>query len=195
VLLDLKSKKIDTSKLRKGDIVLTEKNKGLAAWCIKISNILTNGFNLRHWTHAALHIGDGRLIEAQPHGIVYNSIENYVEKNYLLAVYRNKYIKDDDAALERIVNFCEEAKKENYAYGWVGLVFYVFSSFLPISFNFIFDNKYVDKWCNLDNAYFCSELIADAYKEAGYRISAYDGWRIKPSDFIKNPFFEPVKFS
>ena len=64
---------------------------------------------------------------------------------------------------------------------------------MPISFNFLFTNSLIDKICHMDRAYFCSELIVDAFDEIGYPISPYDGWRVKPTDFISNPFLEPVK--
>lgn len=185
-------KEIDVNKLRKGDIILTGTNNNLSSFYIKISNILTNGIQDKFWTHAALHIEKGKLIEAQPEGIVYNSIQDYLSKKTLVKVYRNKYIDDSNVALNKMIDFCENAKKEGCKYGTVGLIFYVFSIALPVTMNFIFNNKTIDKLCNLDKAYFCSELVADAYGNPGYRISPYDGWRIKPSDFIKNPFFEEI---
>ena len=182
---------IDRDKLRKGDVILTGTNKNLDSFHIKISNILTNGIKNKYWVHAALHTGDGKLIEACPEGIVANSIDDYLEKGQLVKVYRNRYAHDGET-LDRIIDFCEKAKEDDYSYGWVGLFFYVVASFLPVSANFIFDNKFVDKLCNLDKAYFCSELIADAYKETGHKITPFDSWRVKPSDFAKNPFFEEI---
>ncbi len=182
---------IDKDKLRKGDVILTGTNKNLDSFYIKISNILTNGIKNKYWVHAALHIGDGKLIEACPQGIVNNSIDDYLEKGVLVKVYRNKYAHSDET-LDRIIDFCEKAKEDKYSYGWVGLFFYVLASFLPVSANFIFDSKTIDKLCNLDKAYFCSELIADAYKETGQKITPFDSWRVKPSDFVKNPFFVEI---
>jgi len=184
-------KEIDTGRLRKGDVILTGSNKNISSFQIKISNILTNGIDSKYWTHAALHIGGGKLIEAEPKGIVYNSVGKYLKKGEVVKVYRNRYI-GDEGIFDKVIDFCEEAKKEDYKYGWIGLIFYVLATFLPVSANFIFDNKLIDKWCNLDEAYFCSELIADAYKEAGHKITPFDSWRIKPSDFIKSPFFEEI---
>lgn len=184
-------KTIDISKLKKGDIVLIGSNINQASVYIKISNILTNGINNKFWSHVAIHIGDGKLIEAQQTGIVYNTIHNYLEKNELVKVYRHKYINSDDI-LNKVVCFCEQQKQECAAYGWAGLGFYVLSTFIPVSCNWLFRNKHVDQWCNVDNAYFCSELVAEAYKEAGHPITPYDSWRIKPGDFEKNPFFKEV---
>ena len=93
-----------------------------------------------------------------------------------------------------MIDFYEESKKEEYRYGWIALAFFVFAGFLPATANFIFNNKFVDKLCNLDKGYFCSELVADAYEHAGYKVSSFDNWRIKPSDFMKNPFFKEITF-
>ena len=169
---------VDISKIKKGDLVLTGTNKNIESSFIKISNILTNGMDAKFWTHVAVHIGDGKLIEALPKGIGYSSIEEYLKKGEILKVFRHKHIKDD-VALDRVIAFCEKVKEEGCSYGWVGLSFYVLASFLPVSLNFIFDNKLIDRLCNLDKAYFCSELAADAYKEAGHRVTPYDSWRMK----------------
>lgn len=188
-----KQKKIDVKQLRKGDIILTGTNKNISSWYIKISNLLTNGMGSKFWTHAALHMGSGKLIEAQPKGLCFNSIDAYLKKGVLIKVYRHKYI-SDDRVLDRLIKFCLDQKKKDCKYGTIGLLFYAFASFLPVSMGFIFDNDHVDRICKLDNAYFCSELVAEAYENTGYKISSHDSWRIKPSDFIGNPFFEEVKF-
>ena len=191
-ILKYEQKKIDVSLLRKGDVILTGTNKNLSSFYIKISNLLTIGMDSKFWTHAALHMGDGKLIEAQPKGICFNSIDAYLKNGALVKVYRHKYI-SDDRALDRLIDFCLEQKKKDCKYGVGGLLFYVLASFLPLNMAFIFDNDKVDKFCNLDNAYFCSELVAEAYEKAGHKIDSYDAWRIKPSYFMENPFFVEIK--
>ena len=183
---------LDLSRLQKGDVILTGTNKNISSFQIKISNILTNGMDSKFWTHAALHVGEGKIIEARPGGIRYYSVQEYLQKGVLIKAYRNKYIDNSLGEFAKLVEFCEKQKEKDSSYGKVGLLFYTLASFLPVSMNFIFNSDFVDKCCNLDNAYFCSELVADAYKETGHRISEHDSWRIKPSDFIRNPFFEEV---
>lgn len=180
----------DISILKKGDIILTGKLSLKDSWHIQLSNVLTRKLKHRFWAHAAIYRGNGLLWEAQPEGIIEKDIREYLKNGYMTRAFRHKYIRDE-LAIERILKFCEGQK--GYKYGWVGLGFYVFSSFMPVSFNFIFDNAFFDKWCHLDKAYFCSELIVDAFGEAGYPISPYDGWRVKPTDFIGNPLLESVK--
>ena len=179
---------IDISALKPGDIILIGSNKNIDGWYIKISNILTTGITSKYWTHAAIHTGEGNLIEACREGIIDSTIKSYQEKGLLIKVLRHKYI-TDEKVLNNIIKFCKTKQSENYSYGIVGLIFYAFSIFIPVAMNFIFNNKLIDRLCNLDKAYFCSELVADAYKESGYKISKYDSWRIKPSDFKKVLFF------
>ena len=180
----------DISILKKGDIILTGKMSLIDSWYIQLSNTLTRKIKHRFWTHAAIYRGSGLLWEAQPEGIIEKDINEYLKNGYMIRVLRHKYIQDE-AIIDKVLKFCEDQK--GYKYGWLGLGFYVLSSFAPVSFNFIFDNVIFDKWCHLDKAYFCSELIVDAFDEAGCPISPYDGWRVKPTDFISNPLLESVK--
>ncbi|MDP3791721.1 MAG: hypothetical protein Q8R38_06735 [Candidatus Omnitrophota bacterium] len=180
----------DISVLKKGDIILTGKASLADSWYIQLSNALTRKLKHRFWTHAAIYRGNGMLWEAQPEGIIEKDINIYLKNGYLIRAFRHKYIQDNDV-IDKVLKFCEEQK--GFKYGWGGLIFYVVSTFVPISFNFIFENKIVDEWCHMDKAYFCSELIVDAFDEAGHPVSPYDGWRVKPSDFISNPVLEIIK--
>ncbi len=179
----------DISILKKGDIILTGSQSTKDSWYIQISNVLTRKIKHRFWTHAAIYRGESLLWEAQPEGIIEKDIKDYLEGGQIIRAFRHKYIKDENI-INNVVKYCEDQK--GHKYGFLGLLFYVFSTFMPISFNFIFDNKTIDKWLHLDDAYFCSELIVDAFKAVRFPISPYDGWRVKPSDFISNPLLEEV---
>lgn len=180
----------DISTLEKGDIILTGKQSTKCSFPIQLSNVLTRKIKHRFWTHAAIYKGEGMLWEAQPKGIIERSIKDYLDGGYIIKVFRHKYIKDEKI-LEQALDYC--ARQEGRPYGFFGLGFFVLSSFMPISFNCLFENTFVDKFCKMDNAYFCSELIVEAFEDIDYPISPYDGWRVKPSDFISNPLLEEVK--
>ncbi|MFH1395451.1 MAG: hypothetical protein ABIH09_04765 [Candidatus Omnitrophota bacterium] len=179
----------DVSMLRKGDIILTGKQSAAYSFPIQLSNVLTRKVKHRFWTHAAIYKGEGMLWEAQPKGIVERRIKDYLDNGYIIKVFRHKYIKDEKI-LEQAVDYC--AKQKGRPYGFGGLGFFILSSFTPISFNWAFANPIVDKICKMDNAYFCSELIVEAFENINYPVSPYDGWRVKPSDFISNPLLEEV---
>ena len=168
----------DLSLLKKGDIILTGKKSVGYWWYIQISNVLTRKLKHRFWTHAALYAGEGLVWEAQPggKGIVKTDLKKYLDDGFVLRAFRHKYIRDENV-LNEVIRFCSE-KENGYSYGWVGLCFYTFSSFMPISFNWLYNDPIIDRLCRLD--------------KAGHALAPYDGWRVKPSDFISNPLLEPV---
>ena len=179
----------DKMSLEPGDIVLFGKQSVFHSFAIQLSNVLTRSIKHRFWAHAAIYKGDGKLIEAQPEGIIERNIDDYFSHGYYVRAFRHRYIRNEEI-LERVIQQCQE--KHGKPYGWLGLGFFTLASFMPISLNFLFDNWIVDKLCRFDDKYFCSELIVDAFDEAGYPISPFDGWRVKPTDFINNPLLEPV---
>ena len=179
----------DATSLKKGDVILTGKQSVFYSWQIQVSNVLTRKLKHRFWTHAAIYQGNGKVWEAQPEGIIEKEIDHYFKSGYLVRAFRHKYITDKQI-LEKVLQFC--AEKKGYQFGTLGTIFYTLSTFVPISFNWLFDNPLIDRLLNLDNAYYCSELIVDAFKEVGYPVSSYDGWRVKPADFIGNPLFVDV---
>ncbi|MBF0254285.1 MAG: hypothetical protein HQL11_04090 [Candidatus Omnitrophica bacterium] len=180
----------DVSVLKKGDIVLTGHTSVFASLPIQVSNALTRKLRHRFWTHAAVYKGDGKLIEAVPKGgIVVSDISDVLQRGGLVRAFRHKYLKDE-AVIDELLRKCEE--KRGSSYGFLGLLFFVISSFVPVSFNFVFDNVIIDKWLRFENKYFCSELIVDSFDDIGHSISPFDGWRVKPTDFISNPLLEPV---
>lgn len=180
---------VDISVLKKGDIILTGKQSTRYSWYIQLSNVMTRKIKHRFWTHAAIYRGNDLLWEAMPKGIIENKVSNYIKNGFIIRAFRHKYI-TDETILGNVLKFCE--KQEGCSYDFGGLFFYVCSTLTPISFNYLFDNWLVNRFFKLDKAYFCSELVADAFNAAGYPVSPYDGWRVKPSDFISNPLLDPV---
>lgn len=182
----------DGSLLKKGDILLVgQKNiyKSLGATPIQLSNVLTRKLKHRVWTHAAIYAGDSFVWEAQPEGVRKYPVAEYFKGDFLVRAFRHRYI-NDDAIFNKVLDYC--AGCNGYEYGWFGILFFALSTILPSTFNILFENRFVNKWCNMEKAYFCSELIVDAFFESGYPLSAFDGWRVKPSDFISNPLLSPI---
>ena len=179
----------DISLLKKGDIILTGKQTTKYSWPIQVSNIITRKPKHRFWTHAALYAGNGKLWEAQMQGIREYDINEYIKNGFIIRAFRHKYL-NDETVFSDAIKFCYDRK--GWEYGKRGLVFYIFSTFIPMCFNFIFANKHIDALCDLDKAFFCSELIVEAFEDSGHPLFCYDGWRIKPTDFISNPLLKPV---
>lgn len=189
----LEQKEIDLTKLKIGDVLLFGSNSNFSSFPIKIVNIITGKMSSKYWTHAAIHLGEGKLMEAIAAGVLDSDIEHYSKGGRLLKVYRHKYI-TDSKFFDRLIEFSQKTKDEKYEYDFKGLAFYVLAISLPKIWDWlILDNAIVDRLLHLDKAYFCSEFVADAYKECGAPVSASDSWRVKPADFMTNPMFEEVQ--
>lgn len=178
------------SLLKKGDVVLIGKQNIYHSWQIQMSNVLTGPLEERFWTHAAVYAGSGKIWEARPEGVYERELQDYFEGGYCVCALRHRYLKDE-ASFDRLIAFFKD--NENARYGWAGTLFYSLSTFIPVGMDFIFKNKKIDEFCHLDRAYFCSEIIVDAFQSINAEISPYDGWRVKPADFLRNPFFKQVK--
>ncbi|MBI3997256.1 MAG: hypothetical protein HY352_06330 [Candidatus Omnitrophica bacterium] len=179
----------DPAVLRKGDMVLTGKQSIRDSWYIQVGNVLTRKLKHRFWTHAALYAGEGKLWEAQPEGVREANIAFYLENGYYVRAFRHRYIQEVKV-LDDLVTWC--ASKQRDGYDVRGAIFYACSTLVPLGFNFIFDTSWLAKLANVQDKYFCSELIVEAFEENGYPISPFDAWRVKPSDFISNPVLAEV---
>ena len=179
----------DPAVLRRGDILLTGKQSVFNSWYIQFANVLTRKVQHRFWTHAAIYTGEGKVWEAQPAGIAYRDLSDYIKAGYYVRAFRHRYISDGEA-FNKVIQFC--ASKKGVGYDLKGAIFYGASILIPVGFNFIFDNPAIDKLFHVENTYFCSELVVDAFLDAGYPISPFDGWRVKPTDFISNPVLSEV---
>jgi len=180
----------EVEKLKKGDIVLTGKQSIKHSSQIQLANVLTRKLHHRFWTHAAIYIGDDQLIEAQPDGIRRRDIREYVKEGYYIRAFRHRYL-HNDLTINNVIQACKSKIGSNY--DTKGALFYGLSILFPVGMNFMFKNQLVDQLCQVENSYFCSELIVEAFEEAGFPISPFDGWRVKPSDFIGNPLLTDVE--
>lgn len=184
---------IKIENLKPGDIILTGSN-GLASLPIKIANIITNGLRSKYWTHVAFHVGDGALIEAQPSGVRDISIVSYIEKGSLIKVFRHKYLNpiNNPDVFENLVQSCKDISYYKNEYGFLALIYYALSIGMPDVLYWVFNDSFYEKLFCIEDKYFCSELAAEAYRKAGYPISQFEDWRVKPSDFLKNPMFVEI---
>ena len=178
----------DPTVLRKGDIILTGKQNIQDSWYIQMGNAMTRKLKHRFWTHAAFYAGGGKLWEAQPEGVREADIDFYLKNGYYIRAFRHRYIQET-VVLDKLVAWC--ASKQRDGYDFRGAIFYACSTLIPLGFNFIFDT-WLARLANVQDKYFCSELIVEAFEENGYPVSPFDAWRVKPSDFISNPVLEEV---
>lgn len=187
------TEQIDIDKIKRGDVLLTGKESWNYSKPIQLSNILSSGIENRYWTHACIYIGDGKVVEAQAGGkgvIETNLNDNYIKKGYKIKILRHKFL--PEKTIDDVIEYCREEERKNTSYDKWGVSFYVLASTIPPMFSGWLDDDFADKFFNIKDAYFCSELAADAFKEQGRPVFGMKSWRVKPLDFALNPFFEEI---
>ena len=187
--------RMDLDKLKVGDVILTGTNSWNVAVPIQASNILSNseGDEDRPWCHAAIYAGEGKLIEAQSdgRGVTETDIASYFfPKGTMLRVFRHNYVSEND--LQTAVAFCRDKQQKGCAYDTWGVSFYGLAALIPPMLSGWLESPFAERFFNVNDAYFCSELVADGFKAAGHDIFKRKSWRVKPLDFAYTPVFREV---
>jgi uncharacterized protein YycO len=174
----------DTSELKKGDILLVGKDRLFHSWYIQLANVLTKRLRYRFWTHAGLYAGEGKMWEATPQHIAEKVVQEYLDSGHVVLALRHKYV-TDEATMDQVIAFFKAQQHQTYDFR--GTIFYALSLFLPMGLSFLLSSSLSDKLFHVEDAYFCSEIIHDAFKDAGRPLTTLDAWRTKPADFATNP--------
>lgn len=178
-------------KLIQGDVILTcGRGFAGASVFIKIANFFKRGYRERGWTHAAIYVGNGDVVEAFPKGIVRRSFRDaYLNDKFNLLVLRRKKI--EQAALERAVAYCVSAESKKYDLR--ALVYFLLYNFMPHGLHFILENDFIGDCFNVNDSYFCSELVATGMKEADAYCFEKDPYKVMPIDFYNDLWFDVVE--
>ena len=181
---------IITEKIMPGDVILTNgRSFELGSLPIKIANFFSRGYKDRGWTHAALYIGDGNVVEAFPGGIVKrNFASSYLNDKYNLFILRRKGASEE--AIKKVISFC--ANDEGKKYDFRALIYFLLYIFLPVGLHFILEKDYVGNCFNVNDSYFCSELVATGFKEAGIYSFEREPYKVMPLDFDNDLWFDVV---
>jgi len=133
------------------------------------------------WTHAAIYVGNGTIIE-----IDWNSktelVKNYYpESDFEYVILRAK------RPLEfwqrkKIIQTAIKFDRSGSRYDWFVL------------FGLLLKRKYprIPYNLNSENDYICTELIDKIYQEAGIRLFPKNNGSIYPHEFMNNPYLEVV---
>ncbi|MDF1810840.1 MAG: hypothetical protein P1V20_01445 [Verrucomicrobiales bacterium] len=116
--------------------------------------------------------------------------KSYFDNGYYLMVLRPKYI--DAATLDKVVDFCRRKDGEGCGYDTWGVTFYSLCALVPPMLSGWLESPMAEKIFNVADAYFCSELVADAFVCEYEQLFDRSPWRVKPLDFRMNPMFEEV---
>jgi hypothetical protein len=190
-LLDFITKETKPSQLRKDyfEVSKDELQKGdviLISGRTRMANVIEWVTNSK-WTHAALYIGDGLLIESLVgEGVVIKSVDVYI--NDEIRICRHKDITKEKA--RDIINFMADHLEAKYD---VRAIFDLLRLMAPIWImprkwrSTIFKDAFLDK-------YTCSELITLAYNSVGLPIIL--GLKAKahvPGDFDRSVYVDVIK--
>lgn len=194
------SKKIDPSKLKKGDVILTGVDDVNQSTPIKVGNLLRGRLNAIKWTHAAMSLGEFEIIESIPDpGIVVRNIQTaYIDKDEDILVLRSKDLTKKQK--EEVSEYCISKLKDNGPYDNRALWYFPLYFINPCGLGRLIDSNFFwriafDRFINEKNAYFCSELLAEAFQNAGANFDFLKNrrpWQIMPVDFYNLKLFDQI---
>ena len=149
-----------------------------------VSAVIRAG-SVSKYSHAALYIGDGQVIEAIGEGVVKQPLSAALRDDTLAVVYRRKNL--NDAQTKVIVNYASGQVGKKYDYAGVagaskytvgGMVMNIVSFPLGVIQN-------VGEAINTispESSFFCSELVLMAFKKANAPITFKPPTISSPSD-------------
>lgn len=181
------------SKIKPGDVILTwGEGIGLFSLPIKIGNYFKKGpkgYADRGWTHAAVYIGKGEIIEAFPKGIEKRDFkEAYLNGHFGLKILRHKNAREED--IKRAIDFYK--KEPGSKYDPKALTYFLLANLVPTRLDFLLDDKYLGKWLNVQDSYFCSELVSEGFRVANIYCFEKEPYKIMPIQFDNELLFDIV---
>ena len=154
--------------LRPADILLSTSGA-------TVSRVIRFGTGSR-FSHAAVYVGDGEIIEAIGEGVVRQSLSRAMQDDTLVCAYRR--IRMSDAQAQQVIRYASAQVGKPYDEAGAagagvtsgrGLLLSVFAGWLvPISGLAVVSALGADaiNRLNPERRFFCSELVALAFKEA-----------------------------
>ncbi|ARO21344.1 hypothetical protein B2J90_28395 (plasmid) [Bacillus tropicus] len=136
------------------------------------------------WTHVALYVGGGYIIE-----IDWNTKSTIVREKYSTSdldcvVLRNK----DELTKEQrdaIISSAVTYQRKGFRYDWLRLISLYLKSKFP-------NSKLIDKFDN-KNKFVCTELVDEILKEAGIDLFPNQGGDIFPHEYLTCEQLMPLK--
>ena len=181
---------VDLEDLRPGDIILTARRwTNLGTLLIRVGNFFKRGYRDRIWSHSAVYVGDGKIVEALPGGVVETDLrEGYFHRDRDLRVLRHRRMGAEKG--EQVAAYAREAVGHKYD-GRQELYFVLNDLFAP-SLRFALENRFFDRLFAFRDAYFCSELVANAFFRAGVYPFEREPRKIMPIDCLNPLQFDEV---
>lgn len=191
-------RQIDPTKIIKGDVILTGVDAFKESLPIKFGNILRFRWKSIKWTHAAVSIGGLDIIESIPDpGVTKQNLQSkYIDSGIDILVLRCKII--NQKAREAAADYCVSKIKESSKYDPRALSYFMLHFMLPTTLGNLVDfnpigRSIFEKFINDEDAYFCSELVAEALRFAGAQfMKQLKPWQIMPVDFYDLKLFNKI---
>jgi uncharacterized protein YycO len=147
------------------------KSRGIAARLIQIGTV-------SRWNHAFIYIGEGRIIEAKPTGVVLSHVTDYPK------IAWNKH---------EGLNYTQRLAIVGHAYNQVGKPY----NFLVIGnialrilgLRILANTKLMYNLAQ-KNGYICSELVAESYAVAGVPLSDKASDLVTPGDLAERLIYQ-----
>ncbi|MEX2239759.1 MAG: distant relative of cell wall-associated hydrolase [Burkholderiales bacterium] len=169
--------------LRPGDILLTSM-PGFAGAGIELLTIAPV-------SHAAVYIGDGRVVEAVRSGVGERRIEAVFEEESVALVLRDPDL--DEAQAERIKAYA--LQKTGAGFNFVGVTLQIPFAIsrrlceLPLVPSLVRDPcirgmGVFSKLAARERQFFCSQLVLQAYRHAGAQLTDADPRLVSPADIL-----------
>ncbi|MCX9155728.1 YaeF family permuted papain-like enzyme [Niveibacterium sp. 24ML] len=171
--------------LRVGDILLSAA-KGLTSAGIRL-------FTLAPVSHAALYIGGDQVAEAVGDGVRVRSLQAVIDEESMVAAFRNPRV--DEASGERIRDFAQARVGGQYNY--VGVLMQAPFTIerrlceLPMVSETLRDaciqgiaSVQLGRRAVRDDRFFCSQLVLEAYRQAGVPLTRAEPAWISPADIL-----------
>lgn len=190
---------IKPDKIKKGDVILTASDDLRGTWPIKFANFFHGRGRHMKWTHAAMSLGGLDIVEAvlDPGVILENVQTKYVDKARDILVLRCKVLTSEK--IEKVADHCKDKFHEGSTYDLWALSYFALRMGNPLGIGTFIDTMPLGRWLfekhiNNKNAYFCSELIAEAFQVNGLSIRKHrHPWQVMPIDLYNLSLFDKIK--
>lgn len=174
---------ISEKTLRAGDIILSAANG--------INSVGIRAITLSPVSHAALYVGNGKIIEAVSSGVRSRSVQEFIAEESTIAAFRHPKMDGVEAAL--IQKFAE--KHLGTKYNTAGIVlqapFTLQRKFceLPLMPAAVRDacirgSAAIALGAAPNDQFFCSQFVLEAYKAAGIPLTDADPRLVTPDDLL-----------
>ncbi len=189
----IENAEIIEKKLAVGDVIVVNQIgfKLSTSLFIKLANFLKNGYKDRGWTHSAVYIGEGKIMEAlaAPIGVVENNLrDTYLQGTHNFLILRHKNATED--RLRKVAEFCISEKGKKYDSRGIG--YFLILNIIPTQLHFLLKIHSWGEKFNDKGKFFCSELVSRGFQEAGLYCFEEESYKIMPADFNNPLLFDVV---